>query len=68
MEPRLLLEAGVHYHLDAPDVQWKEFEYRWLHVPTGKKGTKRVCCANRADLLKLLAHWSRSNDWRYAPS
>lgn len=43
-----------------------EFVYHWMHIPSGKTGTRVETFMNRSDLLEALNDWNRSdNRWKY---
>lgn len=39
----------------------------WLHIPTGKKGVRRlsICSGSQRSALVLVNHWNRTEDWKY---
>ena len=43
----------------------KEYEINWLHIPTGKTGTKIVNEFNKDYLLRSLNNWNRQPNWKY---
>jgi hypothetical protein len=64
----LLYEAGVHYTRDpkiAFEQYYKEFSYKWEHIPTGKSGVTIVYCDDLTGLMTLINHWNKTSDWKY---
>ncbi len=67
-------EAGVTFSHDESytDNAQREggevFTYHWEHVPSQRKGTRKVWVLTGArGFLKLLAHWNRQpgSDWHH---
>lgn len=52
---------------DGPCPGTLRFTYRWLHIRSGKGGTREIDLPNRVCLLELLDHWNRlgMGQWQY---
>jgi hypothetical protein len=64
----LLYEEGVLYTFDkktANEMGMRRLSYKWVNIPTGKKGTKHLYTGGIMDLLLLLNYWNRDPIWKY---
>jgi hypothetical protein len=44
-----------------------QFEYHWLHIPSGKTGTEKIEYPSEMLFVKDLLRWNRSGGklWKY---
>jgi hypothetical protein len=56
----------VHFYYDPPDdPTFKQFDYCWLHLPSGISGERRIWMRNRKDFLEALIYWNKDKNWKY---
>jgi len=41
------------------------YSYKWLHLETGKTGTKTMEFTSRLEFLEAINRWNHDDRWRY---
>lgn len=66
-----LEEVGCLYTRDphvAEEYGMTLFSYTWYHTDSSDSGNRVVYCYDHKDLLKLINHWNRTEEWKYVAS